>query len=103
MPVAAQQQLAQWLLENAGLHELCTRLDEPAMRLPLATQRHLAILRLAATGPRLLCIDEPTTGLNLVDAQRLLAYISRESERRAMLVVLHNQQHADIVKDNPGQ
>jgi atypical dual specificity phosphatase len=95
-----QRQLALRLLESAGLDELMPRLDEQVIHLDLAQQRHLAIMRLAATGTRLLCMDEPTTGLNDEEAERLLDYIAAESERRAMLVVLHNQAHARRLKGN---
>jgi atypical dual specificity phosphatase len=89
-----QRQLALRLLEDAGLQELLLRLDEPVINLSLAQQRHLTIMRLAASGTRLLCMDEPTTGLNEAEAERLLDYIVAESSRRAMLVVLHNLAHA---------
>ena len=89
-----QRQLALRLLQGAGLVELSERLDEPVINLTLAQQRHIAIMRLTATGTRLLCLDEPTTGLADDEAMRLLDYIAAESERRAMLVVLHNQSHA---------
>lgn len=91
---AQQRELAQRLLADAGLQELVAQLDAPVIQLTLAQQRHLAIMRLAASGTRLLFMDEPTTGLNDEEAQRLLDYISAESERRAMLVVLHNLAHA---------
>ncbi len=89
-----QRELALRLLETAGLGELSSRLDEPVINLTLAQQRHLAIMRQAATGARLLCMDEPTTGLDDEEALRLLDYIAAESRNRAMLVVLHNQAHA---------
>lgn len=94
---AMQRDLADRLLERAGLQELCDKLDEPVVNLPLALQRHLAILRQVAAGPRLLCIDEPTTGLNDAESARLLAYMREEATRRALLVILHNQQHARLL------
>jgi len=93
----AQRDLAQRLLAHAGLPELCDMLDTPVINLTLAQQRHLAILRLAAAGPRLLCVDEPTTGLTEDESARLLAYLREESTRRALLVVLHNQRHARLL------
>jgi atypical dual specificity phosphatase len=93
----AQRELAVRLLERAGLAELRDKLDTPVVSLTLAQQRHLAILRMAAAGPRLLCIDEPTTGLADRDSERLLAYMRDEAERRAVLVVLHNQRHARLL------
>jgi len=94
---AMQRDLAVRLLERAGLHELSDQLDEPVVNLPLALQRHLSILRQIAASPRLLCIDEPTTGLNEAESARLLAYMKEEATRCALLVVLHNQQHARLL------
>lgn len=92
-----QRELAQRMLKRAHLCELYEKLDEPVVNLPLALQRHLSILRQIAAGPRLLCIDEPTTGLNEVESSRLLTYIREEATRRAIIVVLHNQQHARML------
>lgn len=91
---AQQRELVLRLLKHAGLDELCPKLDDLVVSLPLALQRHLAILRQVVAHPRLLCIDEPTTGLNDVESMRLLAYIKQEAARRALLVTLHNQKHA---------
>jgi len=89
-----QRELVVRLMEGAGLDALTDKLDEAVVRLPLSVQRHVAILREAAAGPKLLCIDEPTTGLPEAECEPLLDYIHRESGRRAMLVVLHNQEQA---------
>lgn len=97
LTLSMQRDLALRLLERANLHELCDKLNEPAVNLSLALQRHLAILRQVAAGPRLLCIDEPTTGLADAESVRLLAYMREEATRRALLVVLHNQQHARML------
>lgn len=86
-----QRELAVRLLENAGLNELKDKLDESVVNLSLATQRHLAMVRLAAAGPKLLFLDEPTTGLEDAEVERLLEYIIQEKQHRALLVVLHNQ------------
>jgi len=91
---AEQRELVRTLLHDAELGSLTEQLDLPVMRLPLATQRHLAILRCAAANPPLLCIDEPTTGLDEAESQALLEYIRHESESRAILIVLHNQSQA---------
>lgn len=93
----AQRELAQRLLDRAGQPELCDLLDTPVVRLTLAQQRHVAILRMAAAGPHLLCIDEPTTGLSDDESVKLLEYMREEATRRALLVVLHNQRHARML------
>lgn len=89
-----QRDLAARLLADADLGVLADRLDVPVVSLPLSVQRHVAILRQAAAGARLLCIDEPTTGLPDNECEPLLDYIHKESRRRAVLVVLHNQAQA---------
>ncbi|HEY5995220.1 MAG TPA: ATP-binding cassette domain-containing protein [Gallionellaceae bacterium] len=93
----AQREVALCLLKRAGLSALSDKLDQPVVTLPLAIQRQIAILRSAAANPGVLCIDEPTTGLNEDDSIRLLHYMRDEATRRALLVVLHNQEHARIL------
>ena len=91
---AHQRELTARLLAGAGLGTLTDRLDEAVVRLPLSVQRHVAILRQVAASPKLLCIDEPTTGLPEAECELLLDYIHKESQRRAILIVLHNQAQA---------
>ncbi|MBL8484824.1 MAG: ATP-binding cassette domain-containing protein [Rhodocyclaceae bacterium] len=89
-----QRALVQRLLQRAGLADLVERLDAQVSELPLWQQRQLAILRLCAAGPRLLMVDEPTAGLEPDQAACILDFLAAEGERRALLVVLHNQQEA---------
>lgn len=89
-----QRDLAVRLLEQAGLAELKDVLNDNVVSLSLAKQRHLATLRLASAGPRLLCLDEPTAGIPEHEVTSLLNYIKQESTRRAVLVVLHNLNQA---------
>ena len=91
---AQQIDVAKRLLERANLHELTERLDDNVIDLSLGLQRHLAILRTAVANPKLICIDEPTTGLEEDYVEHLLQYISEESKRRAVITILHNQEHA---------
>jgi atypical dual specificity phosphatase len=94
---AEQRVIARELLERAKLPELVALLDEQVVQLPLALQRHLAVLRLAVADPALLCIDEPTTGLRDEESERLLTHLREESKQRAILVVLHNQKQARFI------
>ncbi len=95
---ALQRELAQKLLNEAGLQELCVCLDDKMVSLSLALQRHLSILREIVANPPLLCIDEPTSGLSDLEAARLIAYLRAESTRRALLVSVHNQIHARLLE-----
>lgn len=92
-----QRELAVKLLTEAGLQELCDRLDEKMVSLPLILQRHLAILREIVADPPLLCLDEPTAGMTDLEAARLIAYLRSEATRRALLVAMHNQTHARLL------
>ncbi len=90
-----QKDLAIRLLEQSNLHELKDRLNENIVNLPLALQRHIAIIRLVSSGPRLLCLDEPTSGIESTEEiELLLEHIKNESKRRSILIVLHNQKQA---------
>lgn len=93
-----QIDVAMRLLERANLEQLTERLDDNVIDLSLGMQRHLAILRTAVANPKLVCIDEPTTGLEDDYVDTLLKYISEESERRAIITILHNQDHAKKLK-----
>lgn len=95
-----QRDLAVRLLKQAGLNSLIDQLDLPVVELPLATQRHLAIARTAAPGPRLLCIDEPTADLSQQEGENILSYIVQVAQRCAVILVLHNQEQA---KNLPGE
>jgi atypical dual specificity phosphatase len=89
-----QRALAARLLADAGVEELAQTLDEPVVRLSLARQRHVAIIRAVASGPRLLCLDEPTAGLGDDEAAGLIRHLRQEAEKRALIVSVHNQRHA---------
>ncbi|MCW8854427.1 MAG: ATP-binding cassette domain-containing protein [Gammaproteobacteria bacterium] len=93
-----QKDLVLRLLDDAGIGQLKDKLNDSVMSLPLAQQRHLAIIRMAASGARLLCLDEPTTGINEQEAELLLEYINKEAQRRAILIVLHNLEQAKVLK-----
>jgi len=94
LDLSQQRDVAQRLLSKAGLDELLDKLEDNAVDFPLGVQRHLAIARTVAANPRLIFVDEPTTGLEEEESQRLLNYLTQEAERRAVVVVVHNQKQA---------
>ncbi|HHI92704.1 MAG TPA: ATP-binding cassette domain-containing protein [Gammaproteobacteria bacterium] len=94
LDLSQQRDVAQRLLNKAGLTELVDRLNDNAVDFPLGVQRHLAIARTVAANPRLILVDEPTAGLGEKETHRLLDYLLIEAERRAVVVVVHNQKQA---------
>lgn len=94
LDILQQRDVAQRLLSKAGLTELVDRLNDNAADFPLAVQRHLAIARTVAANPKLIFVDEPTAGLDEAETHRLLNYLLMEAERRAVVVVVHNQKQA---------
>ena len=92
-----QREIAARLLARANLDSLLDKLDDSAAELGLGLHRHLAIVRSAASNPRLLFVDEPTANVDEDSSMGILDCLQREAERRAVLVVVHNQKHARVL------
>lgn len=95
-----QRDIAQRLLDAAHLDLLKHRLGESVVSLSSGLQRHLSILRSVASNPKLLFVDEPTTGLDDSESEAILQYLVNESSRRAIVVTVHNKKHANILGGN---
>jgi len=79
---------------------LAKKADLPASSLPLGEQRLLELARALAVEPRLLLLDEPTAGLNAVDAVRLAATIGRiQANNVTVLLVEHDMSMVMSVAD----
>lgn len=89
-----QRDVVQRLLKNAHLDELIGQLSTNVVQLPRNVQRHLSILRSVAANPKLLCVDEPTANLSDEESKPILQYLVEEAKRRAIIVVVHNKEHA---------
>lgn len=71
-----------------------------APSLPLGEQRLLELARALAAEPRLLLLDEPTAGLNAVEAVRLAATIGRiQANNVTVLLVEHDMSMVMSVAD----
>jgi branched-chain amino acid transport system ATP-binding protein len=71
---------------------LSHRRDEIAKCLPYGEQRRLEVARALATGPKVLCLDEPGAGMNAGEKVELLQLIRSIRERfgLAILVIEHD-------------
>ncbi|MFL6174283.1 MAG: ABC transporter ATP-binding protein [Marmoricola sp.] len=76
------------LLEIVGI---TARSDELASNLSYGDQRRLEIARAMATGPKLLCLDEPAAGFNPAEKQNLMALIRKvRDEGYTVLLIEHD-------------
>jgi branched-chain amino acid transport system ATP-binding protein len=80
---------AEAYLEVMGLSH---RRDEISRNLPYGEQRRLEIARALATGPKLLCLDEPGAGMNAAEKVELMELIRSIRDRfgLAILVIEHD-------------
>lgn len=78
--------------ETASIMRLDSLLNEEARNLPHGHQRMLSIAIAFAGHPKLLCLDEPLTGLNQTEAEEALALIRRlrDDFGTTILFVEHN-------------
>jgi ABC-type branched-subunit amino acid transport system ATPase component len=96
------------LLQRAdGLKEISDRADavlnemgltvfrnQPASTIPYGSQRSLDVAVALATEPRLLLLDEPTSGMAPDDTVKMIGLIERISERYTIVLIEH---HMNVV------
>jgi branched-chain amino acid transport system ATP-binding protein len=75
------------LLAEVGLADLATR---PADSLPYGRKRALELAIALALDPKVLLLDEPTSGMGLEDVDRTVALIARVRHGRTVVMVEHN-------------
>ncbi len=101
----SQRSAAEW--RDAGLEWLSTHglpncvllADQPLSQCGAVAQRSILILAQALVKPPLLMIDEPTYGLNDLDAAWMVDWLRRLSAHCKLWVCLHNQQQARRLSD----
>ncbi len=74
-------------LREVGLED---RADEEAGNLPYGLQRCLDIGISLATRPKLILLDEPTSGMSREDTERVLELIQRISQEIPVVLIEHN-------------
>ncbi|MFW5967512.1 MAG: fused DSP-PTPase phosphatase/NAD kinase-like protein, partial [Persicimonas sp.] len=81
-------------LQEMRAPQLVDRLDDSLLDLG-PVDRRLAMLSAGVfEQPALLCVDEPTAGLEDEDAEGLIDFLRLQAERRSVLLVTHHQRRA---------
>jgi branched-chain amino acid transport system ATP-binding protein len=84
---AASLERAKELLHIVGIK---ARHDELAANLSYGDQRRLEIARAMATGPKLLCLDEPAAGFNPAEKQRLMELIRKVRDQGYTVLLIEH-------------
>ena len=88
---AAERRLVQQAEAAAARVGIAALLDRPAGELPYGRRRLVEIARALVSNPTLLLLDEPTAGMNPVEAEGLCAIISGiRDDGVTVLLVEHN-------------
>lgn len=77
-------------------------LETPVVELDLHDQRVVAILRQTLGQPNLLCVDEPTAGVDDDGAEQIMRLLKRWSREHCVLMVTHHQAQARQYADTVG-
>lgn len=78
---------AEEIVELAGLADVRTKL---ARDLPHGHQRALGVAAALATDPKLLCLDEPVTGMNADEIEAMMQFISRIRGRGITILLVEH-------------
>ena len=81
------RQRAEEIVEMAGLTAVRTKL---ARDLPHGHQRALGVAAALATDPRLLCLDEPVTGMNADEIEAMMGFIERIRQRGITILLVEH-------------
>ena len=90
----ARRDAALELLASLGLGKLARR---QAGELAYGEKRLVEIARAVASGPRLLLLDEPTSGMNAREADEVVAAVRAMAARKMTILIIEH--HLTVVKD----
>ena len=90
----AQREQAMELLRTFGLQDIASR---QAGELAYGPKRLVEIARAVASSPRLLLLDEPTSGMNARESEDMVVAIRKAADRRMTVLIIEH--HLPVVKD----
>jgi ABC-type branched-subunit amino acid transport system ATPase component len=92
--------LARDASRSLGLVGMTARADTPVVALGVGEQRLLQVARAAATGARVLLLDEPSAGMTSAERKQLAAVIrALAGNGTAVCLVEHNMELVGAVAD----
>lgn len=91
---AAEQELADY----TGRFEFNLDPDMPADSLSIAQRQQLEIVRLLASGVRVLILDEPTTGISAEQKSRLFDALRRLAHEDKLIILLVSHKLEDVIE-----
>lgn len=89
------------LKELTDALELGALLDVPARRLSAAQARRVALGRALMLRPGVLIVDEPTTGLDAIDADDVGAALIRAANESTLVVITHHPRTIALLGAHP--
>ncbi len=87
--LTAAAEEARRVLEQMGLGH---HVERPAFMLSHGDQRQLEIAMAVATGPRLLMLDEPTSGMSATETAATMRLIAEIGRRLTVLIIEHDME-----------
>ena len=90
----AQREAALEILHSLGLADLAAR---QAGELAYGPKRLVEIARAVASAPRLLLLDEPTSGMNVRESAAVVAGVRKIASRQMTILIIEH--HLPVVKD----
>jgi atypical dual specificity phosphatase len=90
------------LLRQAGYPEMLQRLDHDMTSLDAAERRVLEILRASLQAAKVLVLEEPLAGLPMDQQARIVQVLRRQSQERALLILLQEGAPTEGLTDRVG-